>query len=344
MESDAFASLKVWCPQRHSPKSRAWRILRRTRPSKRVFHRRPPRMIEVRATASAGRGVFATAPIQNGTQLVRALPFAIAPSDSCTLTHCCVCLQRVANASKCPRCESAVLCARCAGSASSSKIHDDECAALKLLAAAPADQKPKITRSLRLLIRCLCARWRERIGQPYIGEDGESWWGDGDFAADEMEDIDALVGPPDNDDVESEDSGNGAIDDYEGEDVRSGALSADLFEMAKQARFYASSETRLGHGRVRGADGPPLLQHAHYLWRCTQWRGDARGRRRALRRRRNVQSQLQPECRLVARQQRLFSRAHDAERAHWRGALPELRGHQVAKGEAAGLPSQAFLL
>ena len=205
-------------------------------------------MIEVRATASAGRGVFATAPIQNGTQLVRALPFAIAPSDSCTLTHCCVCLQRVANASKCPRCESAVLCARCAGSASSSKIHDDECAALKLLAAAPADQKPKITRSLRLLIRCLCARWRERIGQPYIGEDGESWWGDGDFAADEMEDIDALVGPPDNDDVESDDSGNGAIDDYEGEDVRSGALSADLFEMAKQARFYASSETRLGHG------------------------------------------------------------------------------------------------
>ena len=203
-------------------------------------------MIEVRATASAGRGVFATAPIPNGTQLVRALPLAIAPSDSCRSLIAASAFNEWPTLHL-PALRIGSVCARCASSASSSKIHDDECAALKLLAAR-GGSKAKITRSLRLLIRCLCARWRERIGQPYIGEDGESWWGDGDFAADEMEDIDALVGPPDNDDVESEDSGNGAIDDYEGEDVRSGALSADLFEMAKQARFYASSETRLGHG------------------------------------------------------------------------------------------------
>ena len=51
--------------------------------------------LEVRSSPTRGRGVFAGGRIPAGTQVVRALPFAIVPADDCLLTHCAVCLAHV---------------------------------------------------------------------------------------------------------------------------------------------------------------------------------------------------------------------------------------------------------
>ena len=193
--------------------------------------------IRIGVDDARGRGVFAKAAIAPGTLVVRALPFALVPNDSCMLTHCCVCLACVADPVPCPRCASAVHCSRCADSAA--LLHEDECAALCRLAA--ADDKLRSTRSLRLLIRCLCARWRASC---VAGDDANAdWWGEGDVVADEVEDIDVLVGPPEGEDDRLA-PGDGSDDEDE---QRSGVMSVDLLEMAKQARYYADSEMRIGH-------------------------------------------------------------------------------------------------
>ena len=208
-------------------------------------------MIDVVDLASRGRGVVASRDIPAGTELVRALPYAVVPSDDALLSHCCVCLAPAADAEACSRCGMAVLCARCAASPIASLVHEDECAALQRLACAPVHAKPRRTRSLRLLLRCLCARWRG----PYVaggGGDG-AWWGAGDLAIDEAEDVEDLVGPPDDDDSDSDSDGSGGSGgsssdaDEAGGGERGRALGADLFEMAKQARYFADSRMRVGH-------------------------------------------------------------------------------------------------
>ena len=226
-------------------------------------------MIDVRSSSDRGRGVFATQHIPAGTELVRALPFALVPADDHLLSHCTVCLQPATNC--CAICKAAVLCERCAASPGASKVHGDECAALKRLVNATPDQRPKQTRSLRLLIRCLCARWRcisKADDEQYVGADG-SWWGDGDIAVDEWDDVDALVGPPE-DDLDGEKSENSedkadeaderhargleADDEEDGNDADEATdqlggmrLEAALLEMAKQARYFLDTEMRVGH-------------------------------------------------------------------------------------------------
>ena len=227
----------------------------------------PP--IEIRSTPGRGRGVFATADIAAGSKLVRALPFALVPSDDCMLSHCCVCLARAGPGRACKSCGAAVLCARCAASPGAKLVHGDECAALARLSS--AEDKPRTTRSLRLLLRCLAARARERETneRQYVGSDG-SWWGDGDVMADEADDVDALVGPPDSSDEEEEEeeeaeeekdeadaqtvgsesgpSGrDAASDDGVVENRGEGGLAFALLDMSKQARFYADSRTRVGY-------------------------------------------------------------------------------------------------
>ena len=73
-----------------------------------------------------GRGVFATRDLPAGVVVVRALPFALVPDDTCMLTHCCACLARVNNPTPCHRCQSAVLCARCAERGA--HAHHERCA------------------------------------------------------------------------------------------------------------------------------------------------------------------------------------------------------------------------
>ena len=165
------------------------------------------------------------------------------------LTRSCF-LSRSHRRAVCPLCQSAVLCDRCAHS-SAEQIHRDECSALRRLAAAPPEERPKSTRSLRLLIRCLCARRRaERslCGQAYVGADGE-WWGDGDVAVDELEDIDALVGVEQEAAMEAEAATeeDEYLGDKHGETRSRFGLVHDLLEMAKQARYFSDSNTRLGH-------------------------------------------------------------------------------------------------
>lgn len=215
-------------------------------------------MITVQHSATRGRGVFAARPIPAGTVVVRALPFAVVPSDDCTLTHCCVCLQRVGALAPCEGCGSVVMCERCSSSPGSRLIHNDECAALSRLAATPAAEQPRSTRSLRLLLRCLCARWRavhEPPERQYVGVDGE-WWGEGDVAADDADDIDDLVAPPDDEHRCLDCDGNGASsgadggggdDDDGGDELHGARLSEALFDMAKQARFLLDAQMRVSH-------------------------------------------------------------------------------------------------
>ena len=239
-------------------------------------------MLEVRSSDDRGRGVFAAQRIRAGTQVIRALPFAAVPGDGFLSSHCSVCLQTVGpERMQCSKCASAVLCSRCSLSEGAAQIHADECSALARLAAAQPDQRPKDTRSLRLLIRSLCARWRS-LAQPaneqYIGSDG-SWWGDGDIAVDGFEDIDELVAPPEGSDDDGSDdedgggrgggaseSGRGGsagesglapaadastlvpgVDEEEDEDELGGErLAAALVEMGKQARYFIDSKMRTG--------------------------------------------------------------------------------------------------
>ena len=193
-------------------------------------------MLEVRCSDDRGRGVFAAQRIRAGTQVIRALPFAAVPGDRYVANCCSVCLQSVGpERMQCSKCASAVLCSRCSHSEGAAQIHADECSALARLAAAPSHQRPKDTRSLRLLIRSLCARWRSRT-QPsqYVGSDG-SWWGEGDIAVDGFEDIDELVAPPEADDGSSGDEGSGDEGD-EGAAGESGlAPAADAFTLAAAA-------------------------------------------------------------------------------------------------------------
>ena len=87
----------------------------------------------------------------------------------------------------CTACGHVVLCARCAKSDGARLIHDDECASLRSLFAAPVTERPADSCSLRLLLRLLLWRWRRsRPELPQYVED--EWWGDGDACGDERHD------------------------------------------------------------------------------------------------------------------------------------------------------------
>ena len=152
--------------------------------------------MDVRELGARGRGVIATERLDGSKSLVRALPFALVPNDRCLLSRCAVCLTDI-GVQLCAACESAVLCKRCGASDHASLIHADECAALRRLASAPLNERPRDTQSLRLLMRTLaasCSAERSPSSDQYVSEDGE-WWGDGDVAADEVEDVWSLFGP-----------------------------------------------------------------------------------------------------------------------------------------------------
>jgi hypothetical protein len=120
--------------------------------------------------------------------------------------------------------------------------------------------RPTDTSSLRLLIRSLCARWRsarQPSEEQYIAADG-TWWGDGDIAADDFDDIDELFHPPDDDDDDDDDEeeeedeeerhNDEGVDGDAGKELGGAQLSAALVEMAKQARFFLDARMRVGHG------------------------------------------------------------------------------------------------
>lgn len=194
-----------------------------------------------------GRGVFATAPIAPGDVLIRALPYALVPNDTCQRTHCTVCLAPASEL--CTHCRCAVLCRRCAANRGARLVHADECDALGRLAAAPASDRPRDTRSLRLLMRVLLARWRERAGaEPqYVSDEGE-WWGTGDVAADEFEDVCSLTSPLD---ADTPLDAGGALPEGSDPGAEGGgpalALEDALFESAKQARYFLGAHARVGH-------------------------------------------------------------------------------------------------
>lgn len=217
-------------------------------------------MLEVKKAPGRGRGAFAARSIRAGEVLIRALPYAVVPNDASALTHCTICLRPAAEklysaAHKCTACGSAAVCARCRADPGARLIHADECAALARLAAAPAAEKPKDTRSLRLLMRLLLARWREQSGEAqYVSEEGD-WWGAGDVAADEFEDVMSLTSPLDADELPDgplpEGSAEGGAN---GGDV-SLALPDALLDMAKQARYFLGPHTRVGHELGAGLMG-----------------------------------------------------------------------------------------
>ena len=132
-----------------------------------------------------------------------------------------------------------MLCERCRISAQAQLIHEDECSAIAALFA--SSDRPRSTRSLRLLIRLLCARWRAET-QPaeaqYISTDGD-WWGDGDVAADELEDVWELCEPP-----ETAPTARGELESCAEGEVPP-LLWGAIGEMAKQARFYLPAHTRV---------------------------------------------------------------------------------------------------
>ena len=185
----------------------------------------------VRESEGKGRGLFATARIEPGEQLLRAVPCVAVPNDEQLSSRCCVCLG--AAHEQCTRCKSAALCRRCAGSAAR-QVHTDECAALKRLAASPvgpgAGCRPADSRSLRLLIRLLLWRWRLLGGGSDGGGGlaaGSEWWGEGDALCEEsLDDVLELAAPP--------------------PEQLSDALAQAFFHMAQQARFVLDAEARCG--------------------------------------------------------------------------------------------------
>jgi SET and MYND domain-containing protein len=95
-------------------------------------------------------------------------------------------------------------------------------------------------------MRLLLARWREAHGgEQYVG-DGDDWWGSGDVAADEFEDVCSLTSP-----LDSDAPLGGGVELPEGSHLgRSGgalALEDALLEMAKQARWFLDAHTRVAH-------------------------------------------------------------------------------------------------
>ena len=117
-------------------------------------------MVEIRATPSRGRGVFARAAIASGTVIMRARPYALVPDDAHMLAHCAACLAQVdESAWACEDCGCAVLCSACRQVAFAQRTHAAECATLSRLRLGGAIGEPGSTSgSLRLFLRLLLAR------------------------------------------------------------------------------------------------------------------------------------------------------------------------------------------
>jgi hypothetical protein len=197
--------------------------------------------MEIHEDPKRGRGVFCTSDTSAGTLLCRALPFAAVPNDDRMHTHCCVCLSSSRLVSPCPVCQHAVICEHCRASPQATLVHSDECDALRSLFS--SSSRPRSTRSLRLLIRLLCGRWRAATcpaNEQYVTDAGD-WWGEGDVAADELEDIMELCVPPDDAPTSrSEIDSCAALADSHAPPL----LWDALHEMAKQARYYLPARMR----------------------------------------------------------------------------------------------------
>ena len=182
--------------------------------------------LEVRHSDERGRGLFACAPLPADSLVLRALPAAVVADDAEARRRCCVCLART-DRPPCARCGAAVLCKRCAENSGARMLHDDECAALRLLRDAPAADRPAgETRSLRLLMRTQLWRWRA-TRRPEDEQYTTEWWGAGDALGDELDDVDDLAAPPDD-----------------------SAVWPNLFATAQQARYFLPAETRRAHEAV----------------------------------------------------------------------------------------------
>ena len=132
------------------------------------------------------------------------------------------------------------MCAGCGASPQARLIHDDECHALVALFA--SNERPSETRSLRLILRVLFARWRAlrcSAEEQYVSAEGD-WWGDGDVVADDYDDIICLVEPPEGATWQLDE-----LDDAGGE-APPRLMERALVEMGKQARFFAGAHARVG--------------------------------------------------------------------------------------------------
>ena len=202
--------------------------------------------MEIREDPARGRGVFCSVDTSADTLLCRALPFAAVPNDDRMGSRCAVCLSSSALATQCTTCRRAVICERCNASPQARLVHTDECEATAALFS--SSSRPRSTRSLRLLIRMLCARRRADCCAPddqYVTADGE-WWGEGEVAADELEDVMALCVPPDDAPTSRAEIDSCAVEGGPFDGQPPVLLWDALQEMAKQARYYLPARMRVG--------------------------------------------------------------------------------------------------
>ena len=140
----------------------------------------PVRVIQ---SETRGRDLIATQHIDAGDVVLTVAPFGIVPNDAFMLTVCCGCLQHCPLQRRCKGCDAVLLCEECATPGHrNSLLHADECASLRQLRNDPAVRPPSKgasgmdqsedaltgdaadTSGLRLLLRLIYARHRERSG------------------------------------------------------------------------------------------------------------------------------------------------------------------------------------
>lgn len=123
-----------------------------------------PFPLEVVDFGEKGRGCRATANLPKGETVLICAPVSTAVNDTLMKSVCCGCMRASQNI--CPKCNLVALCDRCAIPGSRFRVlHDDDCDSLQLLFSSPLFQRPfKDSRTLRLLLRLLYFRARERLG------------------------------------------------------------------------------------------------------------------------------------------------------------------------------------
>ena len=156
--------------------------------------------------------------------MLRALPPPLVADDA-EARRRRACLART-DRPPCARCGAAVLCKRCAENAGARLVHDDECAALRLLR--DARRRPARRRDALAAAADATQLWRWRATRrPDDEQYTTDWWGAGDALGDELDDVDDLAAPPDD-----------------------SAVWPNLFATAQQARYFLPAETRRAHEAV----------------------------------------------------------------------------------------------